>query len=64
MLYSARWQRSHRGRRGLRRDVAGAFRAGRRAEMLALFPWEDHWETSLAEVRALLGVQPRPRAAA
>jgi ubiquinone biosynthesis protein COQ4 len=48
----------------LRREVAAAFRAGRRAEKLALFPWEDHWETPLAEVRAMLGVRPPARAAA
>lgn len=41
----------------LPRDVLAAFRAGRRAERLAFFPWEDHWETPLAEVRARLGVR-------
>jgi ubiquinone biosynthesis protein Coq4 len=64
LLNSSRWQSTLRGRRALRRSVAAAFRAGRRAESLALFPWEDHWETPLAEVRALLGVQARPRASA
>jgi ubiquinone biosynthesis protein COQ4 len=53
-----------RQRPALRREVAAAFRAGRRAEKLALFPWEDHWETPLAEVRAMLGVRPPARAAA
>ncbi len=56
--------------RGLRetpmlpREVAKAFRAGRRADKLATFPWEDHWATPLAEVRALLGVDPVAHAAA
>jgi ubiquinone biosynthesis protein COQ4 len=35
-------------------DVAAAFRIGRAAERLAVFPWEDHWATPLAEVRAML----------
>lgn len=43
---------------GMPRAVIAAFRAGRRSEEMALFPWEDHWETPLAEVRALLGVRP------
>lgn len=42
----------------LARDVRRAFRAGRRAEKLAVFPWEDHWATSLDEVRAMLGIEP------
>jgi ubiquinone biosynthesis protein COQ4 len=37
-------------------DVVKAFRAGRAAEALAVFPWEDHWATPLDEVRAMLGV--------
>jgi ubiquinone biosynthesis protein COQ4 len=41
---------------GLPRDVVAAFRAGRRVEKLAFFPWEDHWETPLSEVRELLGI--------
>jgi ubiquinone biosynthesis protein Coq4 len=48
----------------LPRDVMAAFRAGLRAEKLALFPWEDHWQTPLAEVRRLLGVRPAVRAVA
>ena len=49
---------------GLPRDAIAAFRAGRRAEKLAMFPWEDHWETPLAEVREMLGIRPPVRAAA
>ena len=37
-------------------DVVRAFAKGRRAEKLAIFPWEDHWSTPLPEVRALLGL--------
>jgi ubiquinone biosynthesis protein COQ4 len=44
----------------LGRDVVRAFRLGRRAEPLPVFPWEDHWATPLVEVRALLGL-PAPR---
>jgi ubiquinone biosynthesis protein COQ4 len=46
-----------RGNRGLPRAVVTAFRAGLKAEKLAMFPWEDHWETPLAEVRAMLGIR-------
>jgi ubiquinone biosynthesis protein COQ4 len=45
------------------RDVVRAFRAGRHAEGFATFPWEDHWSTPLAEVRAMLGVEPVSAAA-
>lgn len=37
-------------------DVARAFATGRRAEKLAVFPWEDHWATPLTDVRAMLGL--------
>jgi ubiquinone biosynthesis protein Coq4 len=38
------------------------YRLGKRAERLAMFPWEDHWATPLAEVRRLLGlpIDPQP----
>jgi ubiquinone biosynthesis protein COQ4 len=55
--------------RGLRenptlpRDVISAYRRGRRAERLAAFPWEKHWATPLAEVRALLGLASQRAAA-
>lgn len=49
---------------GLPREAVAAFRAGRRAQKLAMFPWEDHWETPLAEVRAMLGIRSPARAAA
>jgi ubiquinone biosynthesis protein COQ4 len=39
------------------RDVVRAFRLGNQAEELAVFPWEDHWATPLADVRAMLGVR-------
>lgn len=56
--------RGLREKRSLPRDVALAFRAGLRAEKLASFPWEDHWATPLAEVRAMLGIAPESLAAA
>ena len=42
----------------LAKDVVLAFRAGRAAHPFLTFPWEDHWATPLAEVRAMLGVTP------
>jgi len=45
-------------------DVVSAFRIGLRAEKLAVFPWEDHWTRPLVEVRELLGLPIKPRAAA
>ena len=50
--------------RPLVRDVMAAYRKGKRAEKLVVFPWEQHWATSLVEVRALLGLPttPAPRA--
>jgi ubiquinone biosynthesis protein COQ4 len=56
--------RGTRERRTLPREVLAAYRAGAHAERLATFPWEDHWATPLAEVRALLGLPDQPRAAA
>lgn len=54
-----------RQRPSLPREVAAAFRRGRRAEPLAAFAWEDHWATPLVEVRAMLGLSGAPcRAAA
>jgi ubiquinone biosynthesis protein COQ4 len=41
----------------LPREVMAAFRRGRAANKLATFPWEDHWATPLADVRAMLGVE-------
>ena len=43
------------------RDVIEMVRLGKQAEPLALFPWEDHWTTPLAEVRRLLKLPPNPR---
>ncbi len=48
-------------RPGLPLDVARAFRLGRHSRGLAAFPWEDHWSTPLAEVRAILGLPTVPR---
>ncbi len=43
-------------RRTLPAEVLSAYRAGRRAAPLVAFPWEDHWATPLAELRALLRI--------
>lgn len=49
-------------------SVIAAFRAGKAARSLIAFPWEDHWSTPLADVRAALGLVAstvvQPRAAA
>ena len=53
-----------RARPTLPRDAIAAFRAGRVAERLPTFLWEDHWETPLATVREMLGIRtPVPAAA-
>ncbi|MCX5746271.1 MAG: Coq4 family protein [Proteobacteria bacterium] len=55
--------RAHREVPTLAHDAITAFRAGRRANRLASFPWEDHWTTPLADVRRMLNVTPvAPRA--
>jgi len=56
--------RHSRARPTLALDVVRALRAGRAAHGVPTFPWEDHWATPLAEVRAMLGVEPIARAAA
>jgi ubiquinone biosynthesis protein COQ4 len=58
--------RSVRQRPGIVRDVIALYRTGARAKQLPSFTWEDHWETPLSEVRAMLGlpIEPRARAAA
>jgi ubiquinone biosynthesis protein COQ4 len=53
--------RGFQSKRALPRDVIAAYRAGLHAERLATFPWEDHWATPLADVRAMLGVTPPVR---
>ena len=45
-----------REKRSLPREVLAAYRAGRHANKLATFPWEDHWATPLADVRRMLGL--------
>lgn len=54
--------RGTRHRPTLVREVVAAYRAGTRAAAMPPFPWEDHWATPLAEVRALLGISPRAAA--
>jgi ubiquinone biosynthesis protein COQ4 len=49
--------RGIRERPSLPREVARAYRDGRRAKAMVIFPWEDHWQTPLEDVRALLGVR-------
>jgi ubiquinone biosynthesis protein COQ4 len=46
--------------RAILRDVATLYRRGVKAQQLAVFPWEDHWATPLAEVRKLLGLPSYP----
>lgn len=38
------------------RHVRRAYRMGLRARRLATFPWEAHWDKTLGEVRALIGI--------
>ena len=38
------------------RRVREAYQKGLRARSLATFPWEQHWEKTVAEVSALLGI--------
>jgi ubiquinone biosynthesis protein COQ4 len=42
------------------RDAIRLYRIGSSANRFAVFPWEDHWATPLAEVRRLLGVPIDP----
>ena len=42
----------------LGREALAAYRAGKRANRLATYRWEDRWATPLATVRAELGVTP------
>jgi ubiquinone biosynthesis protein Coq4 len=42
------------------RDAVALYRVGLRASPFAVFPWEDHWATPLAEVRRLLNVPVDP----
>jgi ubiquinone biosynthesis protein Coq4 len=42
------------------RDAIALYRIGLRAERFAVFAWEDHWATPLADVRRLLGVPIEP----
>jgi ubiquinone biosynthesis protein COQ4 len=55
--------RGLRQKPGMVRDVVAAYRTGIHAEKLAAFPWEDHWATPLAEVRAMLHLPLVPRTA-
>lgn len=53
--------RGARHSRQIIRDTVDLYRAGLRANKLAVFAWEDHWATPLAEVRTLLGLPAHPR---
>jgi len=53
--------RGVRHTRQIVRDTAEMYRLGLRAGKLALFAWEDHWETPIAEVRRMLGLPEQPR---
>ena len=37
------------------------YRRGLAAQPLVLFPWEDHWNTPLADVRRMLGLPANPK---
>jgi len=43
------------------RDVIDMYRLGRKAEPLAIFPWEDHWATPIVDVRRMLKLPVNPR---
>jgi ubiquinone biosynthesis protein COQ4 len=53
--------RSLRHTRQVVRDALELYRLGKQAEPLAVFPWEDHWATPLADVRRLLKLPVNPR---
>jgi ubiquinone biosynthesis protein Coq4 len=42
------------------RDALRLYRLGLRAERFSVFPWEDHWETALVDVRRMLNVPLAP----
>lgn len=48
---TVRWTFAKKGHYG---KVMEAFRRGRATKFLPTFRWEDHWETPVAELRALL----------
>jgi ubiquinone biosynthesis protein Coq4 len=50
-----------RNDRRILKDVYDMIRLGRQAEGFAVFPWEDHWNTPVAEVRRLLHLPVAPR---
>ena len=53
--------RTLRHTRAIVPDVLEMIRRGLKADKLAVFPWEDHWATPLAEVRQLLGLPTQPQ---
>lgn len=53
--------RTLRHTRAIVPDVLEMIRRGRKADKLAVFPWEDHWATPLTEVRRLLGLPTQPQ---
>jgi ubiquinone biosynthesis protein COQ4 len=61
ILAAAGTLRTLRYTRDVVRDVIDMYRLGRHAAPLALFPWEDHWATPLADVRRMLRLPVNPR---
>jgi ubiquinone biosynthesis protein COQ4 len=61
ILAAAGMLRSLRHTQQVVRDVIDMYRLGRDAEPLAVFPWEDHWHTPIADVRRMLNLPPTPR---
>lgn len=61
ILAAAGTLRGARHSRQLVRDTVEMYRMGLRAHALAVFPWEDHWATPLAQVRSQLGLPEQPR---
>ncbi|HEY4242320.1 MAG TPA: Coq4 family protein, partial [Kofleriaceae bacterium] len=63
-LAAAGTLKGFREHHALPREALAGYRAGRRAQRLATFVWEDHWTTPLAEVRRMLHITPVTYAAA
>jgi ubiquinone biosynthesis protein COQ4 len=53
--------RTLRHSREILRDVRELYQAGKNAEKLVLFPWEDHWATPISDVRRMLELPVNPR---
>jgi ubiquinone biosynthesis protein COQ4 len=61
ILAAAGTLRGMRHTRQIVKDTLELYRLGVRANKLAVFPWEDHWATPLAEVRRMLGLPEQSR---